>query len=180
MGLLLAVSRLYIHAIVRKRKLEMLFKATADAFQTTPPNARGIAFSDYLRLYAQFTREQADKTIRQGKQRETQLRLFQNALSIGQQLKIDFKVSDMDVMRMGTLIYKILNIDFKGEPGGNIKVKRCFFSSYYSNQVCRLISSLDEGLLVGLAGGGKLSFSRRITEGDECCQAILEKNRRLG
>jgi hypothetical protein len=179
MGLLLAASSLYIPGIVRKRKLEILFRATADAFQTKPPNAGGIAFDDYLSLYALFTRQQADKAILQGKQSEIQHRLFQNALRIGQQLKTDFRVDDTDVMRMGGLIYKIIKIDFKGEPGGNITIKRCFFSAYYSSQVCRLISSLDEGLLVGLAGGGKLSFSRRITEGNESCRAILETNRRL-
>jgi len=68
----------------------------------------------------------------------------------------------------------MLGIDFLGEPDGSMVMTRCFFSDYYSSPVCRLISSLDEGLLVGLAGGGRLSFSQRITEGHECCRAHLD------
>ncbi len=109
-----------------------------------------------------------------------QSRLFKNASRIGRQLRMDFKVSAAEVMRMGAIVYKMLGIDFHGEPGGSIVIRRCFFSSYYSSRVCRLISSLDEGLLVGLAGGGRLSFSRRITEGDECCLAYLEPGGRPG
>jgi hypothetical protein len=175
MGLILAVSTLYVPPFVRKRSLAKLFKATAEAFETTVPATRNLSHDECLKMYAQFTREQADKSIRQGKQLETQSRLFQNACGLGRQLKADFKVNTPeDVMRMAKLVYRILKIDFQGEPEGNITIKRCFFSAYYSSQVCRLISSLDEGLLVGLAGGGKLSFSGRITEGDECCRAFLE------
>jgi hypothetical protein len=173
MGLLLAVSTLYVPQFIRKQKLEMLFKATADAFQFTVPSTRGISFDDSLKLYAQFTREHAENSIRYSKESEIQPRLFQNANRIGRQFKADFKVNSGDVMQMGSLIYRILKIDFRGEPGGNIVIRSCFFSTYYSGKVCRLISSLDEGLLVGLAGGGKLKFYQRITEGDKCCRACL-------
>ena len=175
MSLLLSVSRLYVPGFVRKGQLEMLFKATAQAFRSAAPPTVGLSYDDTLKLYAQFTREQADNAIRQRKELETRRRLFQNALGIGQQLKLDFNVRNTDVMRMAALIYRMLNIDFQGGPDGRIIIKRCFFSSYYTGQICRLISSLDEGLLVGLAGKGELIFSRRITEEDECCLAQLEK-----
>jgi hypothetical protein len=177
MGLLLTLSTLYVPPPVRKRKLEMLFTATADAFQTTRPSTRGLSFDDGLRVYAQFTREQAEKAIQQGDGAVVRPRLFENAYRIGRQLKADFRVNSTEVMRMGALIYRILGIDFEGEPGGNIVIRRCFFSAYYSSPVCRVISSLDEGLLVGLAGGGRLSFSQRITEGNECCRAHLQTDR---
>jgi hypothetical protein len=180
MGLILNVSTLYVPMFIRKQKLEMLFKATANAFQTEAPSTRGISFNDCLKLYALFTRAQADESLRKGKDVEVTHRLYENAYNFGRQFRVDFKINDAEVMRTGALIYKILNIDFQGEPLGNIVIKRCFFSNYYSSQVCRLISSLDEGLLVGLAGGGKLSFYHRITEGDEYCRACLETNRMLG
>jgi hypothetical protein len=151
----------------------MLFTATADAFQTTRPSTSGLSFDDCLRAYAQFTREQAEKTIQQGDGAVVRPRLFENAHRIGRQLKADFRVSSTEVMKMGALLYRMLGIDFDGEPGGNIVIRHCFFSTYYSGPVCRMISSLDEGLLVGLAGGGRLSFSQRITEGNECCLAHL-------
>lgn len=180
MGLLLTISTLYIPPFIRKQKLEMLFKATSDAFQATVPSTGELSFNDCLKLYAHFTREQADKAIQQGNQLVVQTRLYQNAFRIGQQIRTDFNIHTAEeVMRMSTLIYKILKIDFQGESGGKIVIRRCFFSAYYSNEVCRLISCLDEGLLVGLAGGGKLRFYRRITEGDKCCRACLETARRL-
>ncbi len=180
MSLLLTAATFYVPPFMRKRKLEELFKATAAAFETTVPTARGTSFDEYLKLYAQFTREQAESSIRQGKQLETQSRLFQNARRIGEQFRADFHVKTAEeVMRLAKVVYRILKIDFRGEPGGNITIRRCFFSTYYSSQVCRFISSLDEGLLVGLAGGGKLSFSGRITEGQDRCRACLEIDRRL-
>lgn len=174
MGLLLTLSTLYVLPPIRKRKLELLFTATADAFRTIRPSTRGLSFDDCLRSYAQFTREQAEKAIQQGDGAVVQQRLFENAYRIGRQLKADFGVSFTEAMKMGALIYRILGIDFAGEPGGDIVIRHCFFSTYYSSQVCRMISSLDEGLLVGLAGGGRLSFSQRITEGNECCLAHLQ------
>jgi hypothetical protein len=178
MGLLLTISKLYIPANIRKRKLEMLFKATADAFRVAVPSTRGISFNDCLKLYAEFTRKLAIDSIKQNKELEVKSRLFQNAYLIGQQLKRDFKVETPEVMQMGALIYKVLKIDFQGELGGDITIARCFFSTYYSSQVCQLISHLDEGLLAGLAGGGKLKFYQRLTEGHECCRAHLETGTR--
>ena len=178
MGLLLSLFTLYVPPPIRKRKLEHLFTATADAFQATRPSTRGLTFDECLKSYAQFTRDQAESAIRQGNGAVVRPRLFENAYRIGRQLKADLRVDSTEVMRMGALVYRILGIDFEGEPGGNIVIRHCFFSTYYSSSVCRIISSLDEGLLVGLAGGGRLSFSRRITEGNECCLAYLETDRK--
>jgi hypothetical protein len=133
-----------------------------------------------LKLYAQFTREQAEKTIRQGNELEVHSRLFQNACLIGRQFRADFNIHTAEeVMRMAALVYKLLKIELKGDPRGNIAIKQCFFSAYYPSKVCRLISSMDEGLLSGLSGGGRLHFSQRITEGDDCCRAYLKAPGRL-
>ena len=77
-------------------------------------------------------------------------------------------------MQASAIIYRALRIEFQGEPDGTIVIKNCFFSDYYSGEVCRIISSLDEGLLAGLSAGGKVNFSQRITEKKECCRAYLE------
>jgi len=163
---------------VRRKKLEALFAATADAFQTPQPSTRGLALDECLRQYALFTRQQADDAIRRHGEAEVRQRLYRNALQMGRQLRNDFRISASQVMSVGALVYRLLGIDFHGEPGGNIVIRSCFFSKYYSGEVCRLISGLDEGLLVGLAGGGKLNFRQRITEGHECCLAQLETGRR--
>jgi hypothetical protein len=175
LGLFLAAAKIYVPGFIRQRGLELLFDATADAFEVAAPSTGGLSFDDRLTLYAQFTRDLAQKSIGQGNGVEIQSRLLKNAYRLGNKFKTDFHIHTMqEVMEMSAVIYKLLKIDFHGEPGGDIVIKRCFFSGYYSRDVCRLISSLDEGLITGLSGGGRLSFSQRITGGDGCCRAYLE------
>ena len=173
MGWLLTLSALYVPAFLRKRQLQMLFAATADAFEVATPSLDGLSYDASLRLYARFTREQAEDALGRGREKEVRLRLCDNAYRLGQQLRNDLKLESADVMRAGRLVYRMLGIDFRGDDEGNIVISRCFFSGYYSSDICRLISSLDEGLLLGLANGGTFAFHQRITEGADCCRARL-------
>jgi hypothetical protein len=176
MGLLLAASSIYIPEFIRKRKLEELFESTAEAFRMAMPEIKGLSSEECLKAFARFTCEQAVKSLQQGNELEVQSRLRQNAYRIGEQLKKDLHINtEPEIMKMGAIIYRLLHIEFHGKPGGQIVIPRCFFSAYYSSEVCRLVSSLDEGLLAGLAGGGRLKFSRRITAGDDCCRAFFER-----
>lgn len=76
-------------------------------------------------------------------------------------------------------LYRAIGIDFAGElrgelPGGlprEVVIGRCFFSRFYSEGVCRLISALDSGVAAGISGGGQLEFYQRLSEGHECCWA---------
>ena len=175
MGLLLAAASIYFPQFIQKRKLEILFQATADAFGIDKPSTNNLSYDQCLELYARFTQKEAGWTIQQGNDPEVQSRLRRNAYRIGEQLKAEFHIHTADeVMRLSALVYKLLHIDFHGEPGGNIIIRDCFFSAYYSSDICRLISSLDEGLLAGLSGGGTLNFSHRITDGNECCRAYFK------
>jgi hypothetical protein len=174
MGLRLAASTVYIPQFVRKRQLGMLFKATAAAFRAAVPSTKGLSIDDSLKLYAAFTRERAALAIKGGYATEIQPALFENAYQMGRKFRSDFGLNTTpEVMKMSSIIYRLLKIDFSGGPQGNIIIRRCFFADYYSNDICRLISSLDEGLLAGLSGGGKLSFSQRLTAGSDCCRAYL-------
>jgi hypothetical protein len=180
MGLLLTIAKRYVPLPVQKYELERLFKATIEAFECAAPTMRGLNYIKRLELYARFTREEAEKTLRAGRAAEVRSRLFENARRIGQYYQKAFRTNSMEeVMQAGGLIYRQLEIDFQGEAGGQIIIKRCFFSSYYSTRVCHLVSALDEGLLAGLSGGRRLSFSQRISEGHSTCQAYLQKAGRL-
>lgn len=174
MGILLTLSEVYVPHFIRRRRLEGLLAATADAFRTAAPRTAGLSLDECLSLYARFTRDQADVSIRTGGEHEAQRRLFDNACSIGRGLRKELGLRGPDVMRTGRVVYRMLGIDFRGSPDGAIVISRCFFSAHYSAAVCRLISSLDAGLLAGLAGGGRLTFSQRITEGNECCRARFD------
>jgi hypothetical protein len=174
MSFSLAVARIYVPPSIRRRKLQELFQMTAEAFQYSAPPLNGLTISEILTRYAKFTCERAKESIQQCQEAEVKKRLYQNSFRMGLRLRGDFKVSSVEeVMRMARIVYQILGIDFQGHKSGEILVRRCFFSSYYSQDVCRLISSLDEGLMTGLSQGGKLEFSARITEGNSGCRANL-------
>ena len=173
MNILLALGLVYVPPAIKKARLRELFEATADAFQCQPPPYDGLSYRQSLEEYARFTRDKAEEAIKLGKEMEVKPRLYQNASIMARNIKKSLHINvPADVMQAGEVIYRILNIDFKGSIDGSIIIRRCFFSSYYSGDVCRVISSLDEGLMEELSGGS-FRFSQRITEGEECCRARL-------
>jgi hypothetical protein len=160
-------------AIVKRQALMLLFRATAAAFQRDMPSLSGLSREQCLSAYAQFTADQAEEALRQGGDlSELQERLYWNAYRLGRTPGWLLRVQDVDeVMALGRLLYGILDIDFAGSANGEITICRCYFSSFYSPQACQVMSAMDRGLLAGLAGGGDLQFSQRITEGQPCCRA---------
>jgi hypothetical protein len=169
------VTRLLSHApaIVKRQALVQLFRATAAAFQADMPRLSGLSREQCLLAYARFTAERADEALRQGGDlSELQERLYRNAYRLGRTpgwLLGSHSVND--VMALGRFLYDILDIDFHGSDSGEITISRCYFGSFYSPEVCRVMSAMDRGLLAGLAGGGEIVFSQRITEGHPCCRA---------
>ncbi|HEY9167030.1 MAG TPA: hypothetical protein VIS48_12810 [Candidatus Kryptonia bacterium] len=176
MKLKLKIAGFYLPRFVKKRRLRELTEVTAEAFDTQPPEMNGLSLGESLSRYAIFTRDCAQAALRNGKGVEAKLRLFNNAHRLGEDLRSEFHVKTMkDVMELSRIVYMILGIDFDGGQDGRVLVRSCFFSSFYSPAVCGIISSLDDGLLAGLSGGGRLEFSRRITDGCERCEACLSK-----
>jgi hypothetical protein len=53
-------------------------------------------------------------------------------------------------------------------------VAGCRFATTYSPDVCRVMSASDAGLLAGLTGGGRLTFTERISAGAPACIATLQ------
>jgi hypothetical protein len=173
------LSRLLTHtpAVVKRQALEQLFRATAAAFQADMPRLSGLSREQCLLAYARFTANQAEEALRQGGDlSELQKRLYRNAYRLGRTPGWLLRVRSVDdVMALGRFLYDVLDIDFHGGDGGSgsgeITISRCYFSSFYSPEVCQVMSAMDRGLLAGLAGGGELVFSQRITEGHACCRA---------
>lgn len=173
MNLRLSVLKFHIPAFIKKKKLDELFGLTALAFGCDPPEEKSHSYKEKLKSYAIFTRNEAEKCLDQGMDcEEVERKLFQSAYRLGLDIRRQFRLrSSNDTMAMSRILYRILGIDFEGRTSGDVTISGCFFSRYYSPRVCRLISSLDAGLAAGLSGGGKLSFSQRITEGKDCCKA---------
>jgi len=173
------LSRLLTHtpAIVKRQALVQLFRATAAAFQADMPRLSGLSREQCLLAYARFTADQADEALRQGGDLSAlQERLYRNAYRLGRTLGWLLGVHSVEnVMALGRPLYDILDTDFHGSDSGSgsgeITISRCYFSSFYSPEVCQVMSAMDRGLLAGLAGGGELVFTERITEGQPCCRA---------
>ena len=171
----LLALKIHIPSFIKKKKLEQLFNLVADAFGKVTPPLKGLSYKERLKAFALYTSKEAEKRIQGGQNLENiKKRLYKNAYLLGQGIRKDFGIrGPREVMEMSSILYQILGIDFEGDASGEVTIKKCFFSDYYSPQVCQIISSLDEGVAAGLSGGGKLSFSGRITEGKDCCRARL-------
>lgn len=187
--MLTKIVRLYTPEFIKKKKMEELFRLTADAFQSEMPEFRGLSFSDSLLKYALFTKEQAERCLQEESLiEEVKYRLYNNSFAFGRNLRKRLHIMSWEksVTALKSA-YKFIGIDFQyGRQGETLNdrddfiakqecfvIGQCFFSRYYSAEVCRLISSLDEGLAAGLTGGGILCFAQRITDGSSCCKGCL-------
>jgi len=175
MNLLLNILKLYIPAFIKKKKVRELFDLTAEAFDCAVPPFKKLSYDDYLKAYAQFSKTKAEEVMKHHDNAEAvKKRLYRSAYQMGEKLRKDFHIkTKTDVIRLSTILYKILGIEFTGNSSGDVVIKRCFFSHFYTPDVCRFVSSLDEGLAAGLSAGGKLVFNGRITEGKNCCLATF-------
>jgi hypothetical protein len=173
MNLRLQLAQIYIPGFIKKKKLVELFNIAAAAFQCAVPETRGSSCKELLKRYALLTRDEAERSIQQSKELQSIKRdLYDNAYRLGKRIRKKLRISNTEeVKTISRLLYHIIGIDFQWSSEGEIIIKECYFSQFYSNRVCRIISSLDEGILSGLSGGGKLRFYQRITQGKECCKA---------
>jgi len=174
MNLRLAALGIFLPSSLRSDKLRELFRLTAEAFGAPMPDIRRLSHRETLHAYAIFTRDQALRAG-DGDQDSLKRRLFERAYSLGSGLRKQLNiVTAKESLSAARLLYRAIGIDFRANGPGELMIAQCYFSKFYSGQVCRLISSLDEGLIAGLSGGGQLTFNTRITEGYSCCLANIE------
>ncbi|MQY76206.1 MAG: hypothetical protein GH155_01080 [Spirochaeta sp.] len=173
MNLRLQLAQIYIPGFIKKKRLEELFYITADAFNCAIPDTRGSSCKELLKRYALLTRDAAEKSIQHSKELQLIKRdLYENAYRLGKRIRKSLCIRNAaEVKAISRLLYNIMGIDFQWGSESEILIKECYFSRFYSSRVCRVISSLDEGLLSGLSEFGKLCFYQRITEGNDCCKA---------
>lgn len=162
-------------ACFRKQVLEALFHATARAFGAAVPPLTGLSADRCLYQYALFTQSQAAAALRRGDDLDAlQGQLYRNAYRLGRACRWMFRVESVaDTMAVGQALYRLLDIEFQGDADGDVVIRRCYFSHFYSGQVCQVMSAADRGVLAGLSDGGQLVFSARLTEGQACCRAHL-------
>jgi hypothetical protein len=170
----LALLELYVPASVRKLALERLFRSTASAFGCTLPAMRPLAYPELLEEFARFTRARAQKLLSAHEREAVRQGLDNEARQLGAKLRSWLGIrTPEEAARALTLVYELLGIEFSITAEGIVGISRCFFSDYYSPEICWVISGLDTGLAAGLTDGGELTFTHRITEGHEACRALL-------
>ncbi len=169
-------------AFIREEILAELFEATAEAFECPAPTLDHLSYAKCLRTYALYTCVLANKALLSGSDVSAlKTRLYHNAYPLGEKLHKWLSVDTMEeVMELGQILYHAIGVDIQGDGHGDVIVKSCYFSQFYSSPVCDLISALDDGVFSGLSGGGRLVFSERITEGCEFCKAKLQGIRDRG
>jgi hypothetical protein len=173
MGTLLLQLLANMPSIVKRQALVQLFRSTAAAFRCDMVRLSGLTREQCLLEYARFTAAKAEEALRSSADlSELQERLYRNAYRLGRMPGKLLGVRGIeDVMAAGRLLYSILDIEFYGSDSGEITINRCYFSSFYSPEICRMMSAMDRGLLAGLADAGDLAFIHRITEGQPHCRA---------
>lgn len=173
MNIAVLLLQWYTPTFVKKRALHDLFVATAAAFGCTAPPHKGLSYYECLRLFAQFTQNQVEAVIRNGGDlAAVEGCLYEHARRLGEKYARLLHIrSQAEMMVIGRLLYAMLEIDFESNPQGDVVIRRCYFSHFYTGPVCRVMSAMDRGLFAGLSQGGQVHFAARITEGSPCCLA---------
>lgn len=156
--------------IVRRAALRILMRTTARPFRAQGKRLWTRSWKDRLQEYAEYTREHSlDPGV-------DPARLYALSYALGERIRrvTGFR-DDADLRRLVFWLYQGIGISMSGELPGEITVSDCFFSDIYAPEQCRLMSSMDSGIVGGVMGGGRLVFTERITEGHGHCKACLRR-----
>jgi hypothetical protein len=187
MSLRLAMVRRLPDRVVDPLVIGRLARATAAAFGTSGRRQPGAHSSDRLAAYARFT---AAETRRHAGDEAVGARLFQNAAALGRAARRGLGVrGPEEALDALTFLYRCIGIEIDGHGAGgapcqaagaaleggiiDLQVTRCFFSDYYCEDTCRLMSAMDAGVVAGLFDGASLEFSQRLTDGSPCCRVVI-------
>ncbi|MCD8300111.1 MAG: hypothetical protein LUC41_02885 [Clostridiales bacterium] len=154
-------------------EIRILMRCTAGVFGEKMPKAADFPAHGLLERYAKYTAHEAEKAIHSGRDlRLLRKELYKMAKDLGFGLRRLLRPEDeQECLAILIMIYHNIGIDIREESPGKIIVKRCYFSHFYTPEVCTVISAIDKGIFAGVYHGGRLRFSRRITEGHRECRA---------
>lgn len=176
MNLTLAALGIWVPRPLKKRLLRELYVATARAFGAAAPrDLHRLPYPALLESYAVFTKAEAERLLGEtGGVGEVEAELYKNACFLGRRLRKTLGLRSLDqVLAASKILYGALGIDFEGAPSGDVTIRACYFSRFYTPDICRVVSCMDAGVAAGLSSGGRLEFSERITDGRDCCRARL-------
>jgi hypothetical protein len=176
MSLRLVLLERWLPDAIRRAVFRRLARLTAAAFDTAPPDL-DLAPHDAVARFGRFTSEEAARVLAAGPAAASTVRdrLFSGARDLGDAIRRGTAVRTADdAVRALRLLYRAIGIDFEGcAASGDVVISSCAFSRLYTPEVCALVSALDDGVVAGLTGGGRLAFEQRLTEGGSCCRGHL-------
>lgn len=179
MSLRLALLRRGMPASMKRALLDDLAAVTAAGFGSPPPAWAGLSFEARLDRYARCTAAQAEALLAGDDAAAVEAaaaRLRRGAAELGARARRQLGVrSTQDALEALAVLYGQIGIDARRAGCGEILVSRCLFADHFSEPVCRVVGALDEGIAAGLSGGARLHFVERLTAGDVCCRASLDR-----
>ena len=174
--LLLSILERCTPSFVVSFELQVLMSITARAFARKGSAVWYLPARRALERYAEFS---AECMARQSLTEDCGLRLYRYAFAAGRRIRklTGFTKRD-DLSKLVIYLYRNINIAMSGSVPEDISVSGCFFSRYYTPEMCRMMSNLDSGIVAGVCGrkfGSRLAFNARITEGDGVCRAVVRE-----
>ncbi|MCD8074610.1 MAG: hypothetical protein LUF27_06180 [Lachnospiraceae bacterium] len=159
-----------------RMQIRILLRQTARIFGVDAPRTAGMSASELLRTYAQFTADESRNAMDSGQDLvQLHQKLYNMAYHLGSSLRRWMRPhDDQECLAILTLLYKNIEILINERDPGEFYVRKCYFSAFYTPEVCRLISGIDQGIFAGIYQHGRLTFEDRITEGYNQCRACLK------
>ncbi len=154
--------------LFRRIELQVLMNLTAYALHLPTIRIWHLSHKEALKCYAKFTSDNLSDDIAP----EILQRMNTLAYQLGKKIRLLFFVrSKTAAQELVVKLYRNIGIHMSFEPNNQVYFHRCFFSYYYSSDICQAASSLDDGIIRGITGCGQLTFKQRITENCKYCIA---------
>ncbi len=156
-------------------ELRILMRQTANALSATAPKTSGLSSPELLKAYARFTAEEAARAIQNADNLEAlHQKLYRMAYRLGSLLrKFMWPKDAQECSAIIAMLYSNIGIQMDEDAPGEFCVRKCYFSTFYTPEICAVISAIDQGVFAGVYQGGKLAFRERITEGCGMCRACF-------
>ncbi len=154
-------------------EIRILMHRTARTFGVKTPKTAGLSASELLERYAGFTAAAARYAVESGQDLKNLHReLYHTACRLGSTLRRWMRPeNEQECCEILVLLYRNIGIKIREEQPRKFRVDRCYFSAFYTPEICQFISALDAGIFAGIFGGGRLKFQERITDGAAVCRA---------
>ena len=165
---LLTLLEKHTPEFVRSIQIQILLNATTSAFGRPEKRVWHLPGDRALAAYTAFTKECMSEPAADRR------RVYRCAYMLGRKVRnITGFSAERDRERLVIWLYGNIGIRMMGHLPGEIVIPSCYFGQFYTPAQCRTMSLMDQGIISGICGGGKLIFTKRITQGYSRCAACL-------